>query len=135
MNLIQSALAKKDDQNQTQPKGQREKATDNTHISPIARFIFILLTIVAIWGAIILGNASASDTLVAAWLIVVMLIGFYLLFALKVAQQWEKAVVLRLGKFRSLRGPGLFWIVPIVDATPIWIDHRVMVTPLTRKRP
>ena len=42
-----------------------------------------------------------------------LLIGIYILFALKVAIQWEKAVVLRLGKFIGLRGPGLFWIVPL----------------------
>ena len=58
----------------------------------------------------------------------------YLLFALKIARQWEKAVVLRLGKFHGLRGPGLFWIMPIIDTTPIWIDHRVMVTPFNAEK-
>jgi regulator of protease activity HflC (stomatin/prohibitin superfamily) len=62
------------------------------------------------------------------------LIGTYVLFALKVASQWEKAIVLRLGKFRGLRGPGLFWIIPIVDTIPAWIDHRVMVTPFAAQR-
>jgi regulator of protease activity HflC (stomatin/prohibitin superfamily) len=51
-----------------------------------------------------------------------------------VAQQWEKAVVLRLGKFKSLKGPGMFWIVPIIDTTPTWIDHRVMVTPFNAEK-
>ncbi|MGQ0600263.1 MAG: slipin family protein [Anaerolineales bacterium] len=55
-------------------------------------------------------------------------IGSYFLFALKIANQWEKAVVLRFGKFRGLYGPGLFWIVPIVDSVSSWIDHRVIVT-------
>ena len=72
---------------------------------------------------------------ISAWVIVFILVGFYMLFAIKVAQQWEKAVVLRLGKFHGLRGPGMFWIIPIIDSTPIWIDHRVMVTPSTPKRP
>jgi regulator of protease activity HflC (stomatin/prohibitin superfamily) len=58
----------------------------------------------------------------------------YILFALKVARQWEKVVLLRLGKFRGLRGPGLFWLVPIVDTTPNWIDHRVMVTPFNAEK-
>jgi len=53
---------------------------------------------------------------------------------MKVADQWEKAVVLRFGKFRGLRGPGLFWIVPIVDNIPMWIDHRVMVTPFNAEK-
>ncbi|MBU0492485.1 MAG: slipin family protein [Chloroflexi bacterium] len=62
------------------------------------------------------------------------LVALYLLFALKIADQWEKAIVLRFGRFRGLRGPGLFWIVPIVDAIPDWIDHRVMVTPFNAEK-
>jgi regulator of protease activity HflC (stomatin/prohibitin superfamily) len=58
----------------------------------------------------------------------------YILFALKVASQWEKAVVLRLGKFHALRGPGLFWMIPIVDSIPSWIDHRVMVTSFSAEK-
>ncbi|MEI7989841.1 MAG: slipin family protein, partial [Chloroflexota bacterium] len=53
---------------------------------------------------------------------------------LKIARQWEKAVVLRLGKFRGLRGPGLFWIIPVIDVITIWIDHRVMVTPFNAEK-
>ncbi|NPV75430.1 MAG: slipin family protein [Anaerolineae bacterium] len=56
------------------------------------------------------------------------------MFSLKVAQQWEKAIVLRLGKYRGLRGPGLFAILPILDSTPVWIDHRVMVTPFNAEK-
>lgn len=48
--------------------------------------------------------------------------------AIKVANQWERVVVLRLGKFHSLRGPGLFFIVPIIDSIPYWIDIRVITT-------
>jgi regulator of protease activity HflC (stomatin/prohibitin superfamily) len=43
-----------------------------------------------------------------------------------VADQWEKAVVLRLGKFQALNGPGLFFIIPIIDTVPYWIDTRVL---------
>jgi regulator of protease activity HflC (stomatin/prohibitin superfamily) len=45
-----------------------------------------------------------------------------------VAQQWERAVVLRLGRFVGLRGPGLFWIVPFVDTVSSWIDQRTITT-------
>jgi regulator of protease activity HflC (stomatin/prohibitin superfamily) len=45
-----------------------------------------------------------------------------------VAQQWERAVVLRLGRYVGLRGPGLFWIVPFFDTIPAWIDQRVITT-------
>lgn len=67
-------------------------------------------------------------------LVVINLIGLYVLFALKIADQWEKAVVLRFGRFTSLRGPGPFWVVPIVDRIPAWIDHRVMVTPFSAEK-
>jgi regulator of protease activity HflC (stomatin/prohibitin superfamily) len=65
---------------------------------------------------------------------VLLIIGIYLLYAIKVARQWERAVVLRLGHFSGLKGPGLFWIVPIIDSTPVWIDHRVMVTPFNAEK-
>lgn len=48
--------------------------------------------------------------------------------AIKIANPWDKAVVLRLGHFRSLRGPGLFLIIPILDTIPYWIDTRVITT-------
>jgi regulator of protease activity HflC (stomatin/prohibitin superfamily) len=48
--------------------------------------------------------------------------------AIQVADQWDRAVILRLGKFRALKGPGLFLIVPVLDAIPYWIDTRVITT-------
>ena len=48
--------------------------------------------------------------------------------AIQVADQWNKAVILRLGHFHSLRGPGLFFIIPVIDAIPYWIDTRVITT-------
>src|SRR6266700_2039164 len=46
----------------------------------------------------------------------------------KIARQWERAVILRLGKYIGLRGPGLFWIVPFVDTVSSWVDQRVITT-------
>jgi regulator of protease activity HflC (stomatin/prohibitin superfamily) len=48
--------------------------------------------------------------------------------AIKIADPWDKAVVLRLGHFRTLRGPGLFFIIPVLDTIPYWIDTRVITT-------
>ena len=56
------------------------------------------------------------------------------MLAFKVAEQWEKAILLRLGRFVGLKGPGPFWIIPIFDTIPAWIDHRVMVTTFTAER-
>ncbi|MCX6334189.1 MAG: SPFH domain-containing protein, partial [Bacteroidia bacterium] len=54
--------------------------------------------------------------------------------SIKIADQWEKAVVLRLGRFHSLRGPGLFFIIPIVDTVAYWIDGRVITTSFTAEK-
>jgi hypothetical protein len=56
------------------------------------------------------------------------LVAFITAASIKVADQWEKAVVLRLGHFRALQGPGLFFIIPVLDAIPYWIDTRVLTT-------
>ena len=131
MNLLQAIQNKKDNQNQS--KGRTEKAPDNIHISPIAGLVGTVIYIVAIYGATQL-DGKVSPSFVSAWATVFIFVGFYMLFAIKVAQQWEKAVVLRLGKFHGLRGPGMFWIIPILDATPVWIDHRVVVTPFNAEK-
>ena len=55
-------------------------------------------------------------------------VGLVLMQAPRVAQQWERAVVLRLGRFVGLRGPGLFWLVPFVDRVTAWIDQRTITT-------
>jgi len=57
-----------------------------------------------------------------------ILIGFYFLLAVKVADQWEKAAVLRLGRYKGLRGPGLFMIVPLIDRISDYVDQRIRVT-------
>jgi regulator of protease activity HflC (stomatin/prohibitin superfamily) len=57
-----------------------------------------------------------------------VLIGLYLLFAIKVVDQWEKVAVLRFGRFRSLKGPGVFLIVPVMDKLSRYVDQRVRVS-------
>jgi regulator of protease activity HflC (stomatin/prohibitin superfamily) len=62
-----------------------------------------------------------------AWLIGA-LIGIYFLFAIKIIDQWEKVAVLRFGKYRALRGPGLVFIIPIVETLSKYVDQRVRVS-------
>jgi regulator of protease activity HflC (stomatin/prohibitin superfamily) len=119
--FIKSALEKKKAQNA------------DLRISPIAGTIFAVMLLIAVFGAI-LGDGKYSDAVLGGWVVAWTLIGTYILFALKVASQWEKVVVLRLGKFMKLAGPGPFWIIPIIDTTPTWIDHRVMVTPFAAQK-
>ena len=110
------------------------KTADQAHISPVAVALFIILILAAILGTVVMAENKVSDAVIVSYLLVMLLIGTYLLFAIKVATQWEKAVLLRLGKFRGLYGPGMFWIIPVVDSISNWIDHRVMVTPFSAEK-
>ena len=58
-------------------------------------------------------------------------VGLYLLFAIKVADQWEKVAVLRMGRYLGLRGPGMFFIVPVIDTVSDSVDQRIRVTAAT----
>lgn len=99
----------------------------------ITLFIIILGLAVGV-GVLLDVVMGATDWLVALVIVLGSLIALYFMFALKVANQWEKAIVLRFGKFWGLEGPGMFWITPIVDTIPSWIDHRVMVTPFDAEK-
>jgi len=113
---------------------QPKEPKKDQHISGMAATIFAIFLIASALGSIYMSDNRFSDTVIGYYVIITMLIGIYILFALKVASQWEKVVILRLGKFRKLAGPGLFWIIPIVDTTPTWIDQRVMVTPYSAEK-
>jgi len=119
-------------QNKKSQKWQQTKV-DNIHVNGIALTIFTLIMLAAIYIAVRL-DGKIPDDRIMFYITPIMLVGFLFLFSLKVAQQWEKAVVLRFGKFRALKGPGVFWLIPIIDQTPRWIDHRVMVTPFSAEK-
>jgi regulator of protease activity HflC (stomatin/prohibitin superfamily) len=77
--------------------------------------------------------AYAQYGVAATWEVIGIGIGAFVLAilvsaAIQIADQWDRAVILRLGQFQSLRGPGLFFIIPIIDAIPFWIDTRVITT-------
>lgn len=86
-------------------------------------FIVILGIGVGISFAVHSATASLESMWIGAAAFIVALVVFP---AIKVANQWEKAVILRLGKFRALRGPGLFFIIPVIDEASYWIDTRVI---------
>jgi regulator of protease activity HflC (stomatin/prohibitin superfamily) len=92
-------------------------------ISHIGVAAFVLVTVA---GAIVTAVLEHP-----APVIVALLAGAYLLFAIKVAQQWEKVAVLRLGRYLGLRGPGVFFIIPVVDQLSRYVDQRVRVTDVT----
>ncbi|SDF68311.1 SPFH domain-containing protein [Sporolituus thermophilus] len=64
------------------------------------------------------------------WLAAAVIIaGTLLSMSVRVAAEWEKAVVLRLGKYKGLKGPGHFWLIPFIDTVAYWIDQRIVATP------
>ena len=71
------------------------------------------------------GPSSADATISGA---ITLIIASFISSSIKIANPWDRAVVLRLGNFQSLRGPGLFFIIPILDTIPYWIDTRVIST-------
>src|SRR6266513_783074 len=93
-------------------------------IAPRVNFVAALAFIVPVG----LGALATLVTLNPISAIVGVLIGFLLAQSPKIARQWERSVVLRLGKFTGLRGPGLLWIIPFVDNISTWIDQRVITT-------
>lgn len=114
---------------------KQTKQQADLRVPAIAGFLFGIFLLIGTLGGILMADASLiSEFWVSMWILAWTLIGMYFLFGLKVASQWEKAVVLRLGKFRRLAGPGAFWVIPIIDSIPNWIDHRVMVTPFSAEK-
>jgi len=77
------------------------------------------------------GGAVSAVTNYPAPAVVGGLIGVYLMFAVRVADQWERVAVLRLGRYVGLRGPGVFFIIPIVDSLSRFVDQRVRVANVT----
>ncbi|MFN2148133.1 MAG: slipin family protein [Anaerolineales bacterium] len=118
---------------QFDPSLQRTAAY-RLRIPGVAFAVWLIMMVLSVPLAFLLIGLDVRSGWVGASLIGVNLIGFYLLFALKVADQWEKAIVLRFGRFTGLRGPGFFMIVPVADRIPTWIDHRVMVTPFSAEK-
>ncbi|MCX6604189.1 MAG: slipin family protein [Acidobacteria bacterium] len=91
----------------------------NSTISPFG--------IVLLVGCLVLGIATAA-LLRSPWPLAFFLpAGFYLLLAARVADQWERVAVLRLGRFQGMRGPGMFWIIPVIDTVSPAVDQRVRV--------
>ena len=119
----------------SQSQTEQNTSTKSTwRVNGVSLTIAIVLYLVALFGAIWMDNAGIAADATIAFGAIVALIGTYFLLALQIASQWEKAVLLRMGKYRGLAGPGAFWIIPIVDTVANWIDHRVMVTPFSTEK-
>src|SRR5512138_3471907 len=92
--------------------------------------VLIFLVILAIGAGLSYASYRVSlNNAGSVWIAMITLfVASVVAASIKVADQWEKAVVLRLGRFRSIKGPGIFFIIPVVDMIPYWIDTRVITT-------
>jgi len=88
-------------------------------------FVVILgIGLTVAWSAFAFQDYGASFSIA----VVSAIVAFVVSYAIKIANQWERVVVLRLGRFRSLEGPGLFFIIPIIETVAYWIDIRVITS-------
>ena len=89
-------------------------------LNVISLGVFLVSIALAVFAGVRTQGAAAP--------IIIMLAGIVIMQSPKIAQQWERGVVLRLGRFIGLRGPGLFWVVPFMDSVSSWIDQRTITT-------
>ena len=103
------------------PLGLRDASSiASPRANVVALFVLLAWLAVGVIGLFAAGNPIP--------LIVCGILGVISMQSPKIAQQWERAVILRLGRFAGLRGPGLFWVVPFLDVVSSWIDQRTITT-------
>jgi regulator of protease activity HflC (stomatin/prohibitin superfamily) len=87
--------------------------------------------IAALLVCLVAGFAAGKLLHSPAPLLAGIAIGIYLMFSIKIVQQWQRVAILRFGRYRGLRGPGIFVIVPVMDTLSRFVDQRVRVATVT----
>jgi regulator of protease activity HflC (stomatin/prohibitin superfamily) len=93
--------------------------------NPLPYIIFIILVLPALW-LFSAGLSGDGQTFYFVAGVALIIIAAVIAASVKIADQWERAVVLRLGKFTELKGPGIFFIVPVIEKVAYWIDNRII---------
>ena len=101
--------------------------------SALSGLIFVVILGIGLAFAY-LEHTNAADRESLSIAVGALVIAFVASYSIKIANQWDRAVVLRLGRFRSLEGPGLFLIIPIIETVPYWIDIRVITSTFKAER-
>ena len=94
--------------------------------NPLSTLLLIVISAVGCLVAYALYGTLGLGSLIVA--LGSVLFAIFVAIAVRVASAWDRAVVLRLGRFHALRGPGLFAIIPVIDTIPYWIDVRVITS-------
>jgi len=95
-------------------------------VAPVFRPNIVAVVILVVGIAIGLSLTIGTEN--PFWILGFAVLSMIVAMSPKIAQQWEKAIVLRLGKYVGQRGPGLFWITPLIERVSIYIDQRVITT-------
>jgi regulator of protease activity HflC (stomatin/prohibitin superfamily) len=95
--------------------------------SPFGLLVFIIILGLGAAFAYVTNGFAANAQVVGVG-VVALIIALAVSSAIQVADQWDRVVILRLGQFHALKGPGMFFIIPIIDTIPYWIDTRVITT-------
>lgn len=116
-------------------KGLRFGRSIDIRIPSIAIVVSLAVMGIGILLAYLLDSFTRlPGDVVGGTVAIFILLGILPLYGIKIANQWEKAIILRFGRFKKLAGPGLFWITPVIESIANWIDHRVMVTPFSAEK-
>jgi regulator of protease activity HflC (stomatin/prohibitin superfamily) len=101
-----------------------------SYFSQLIFFVIIVIGVALAYA----GYDEQNSTPAIVIGVISFLVALIVSASIKIADQWDRAVVLRLGRFQSLRGPGLFFIIPIFDNVAYWIDIRVITTSFTAEK-
>jgi regulator of protease activity HflC (stomatin/prohibitin superfamily) len=99
----------------------KAKKNLKNHFNPVSSAVFVTLLAISVGLA---ATSIINEVIFAIAVVISLLIAT----SIHIADQWEKAVILRMGKYKGLRGPGIFMIIPIIDRIDSYIDQRVRVT-------
>ena len=127
--VLRRAASKKDPEDPASASERRQKSRDaasdaRRYVNPVSIAVMIVIDVVGLGVGLALLNERQAPLFILA----MVALGVLALFSLKVARQWERAVVLRFGRFVGLKGPGMFFILPVVDTVSHLIDQRMRVT-------
>lgn len=101
--------------------------------NPLQVALFLVMFLLGIWVAYTLYSMT-GQALFLGIALAALVIALYFAVAVQLANQWEKAVVLRLGKYKGLYGPGVFIITPLIETVAYWVDTRIITTSFTAEK-